>query len=67
MWYCHGDNSSRLCIVWDVHFSGLVYLAGKVGTNCCRFFIYVKLVKTVMSCLALLTLTAICLAGKANI
>jgi len=33
VWYCHGSSESRLCIVWDVHLSALVYLAGKVGTG----------------------------------
>jgi len=37
VWCCHGSSNSRPCIVWDVHFSGLVYLAGKVGIHCYGF------------------------------
>ena len=33
VWCCQSSSESRLCIMWDVHLSGLVYLAGKVGSN----------------------------------
>jgi len=39
VWCCHGDSNSRLCILWDVHLSGLVYLAGKVSKSTVVYFL----------------------------
>jgi len=46
VWYCHGSSNGRLCIMWDVYFSGLVYLAGKASTSCYRFPMCVLLINT---------------------
>jgi len=39
VWCCQSGSDTRLCIVWEVYLSGLVYLAGKVGSEFCVYFL----------------------------